>query len=255
LLLGTSVINKALKSKPKKLTLGKDALALKEGTYSGKDFTYSIILYSLIYCAILIDVVELDDSPVSPITYWVSELKLKDIQKTQLLEGAALTDRHIHGASVLLAEQFPDMPSPQCSLRSARLEMMKKAKERSFFFHNFNHHWSLSQIRDGIVYLYDSLQPKIILPELHKQLHILYGDCTLRIPNVQLQRGDTDCGCFAIAFCVTLMLGDDPAMLYYDQKKLRNHIVDCFENMFFSPFPSNPKKSRIPPPMEVSIAL
>jgi len=133
LLLGTSVINKTLKSKPKKLTLGKDALALKEGTYSGKDFTYSIILYSLIYCAILIDVVELDDSPVSPITYWMSELKLKDIQRTQLLEGAALTDRHIHGASVLLAEQFPDIPSPQCSLRSARLEMMKKAKERSFF--------------------------------------------------------------------------------------------------------------------------
>ena len=93
------------------------------------------------------------------------------------------------------------MPFPQCSLHSALIEMIKKAKEKPFFptilttiGHYLNKRW----------YCLDSLQSKIMLPELRKQLHVLYGDCTLRVQNVQLQRGDTDCGCFMTLLCYVM---------------------------------------------------
>lgn len=196
---------------------------------------------------------EIDDSPVSPVKYWVPQLRLKEDEKKRLVEGATLTDRHMNGTSLLLAEQFPDMPAPQTTLYATRLEMIKAAQDRSFFFHNFSEHWALSHIRDNTIYLYDSLQPKCIDPDLGEQLHALYGNRTVTIPSVQLQKGNKDCGCFAIAFCISLMFGDDPATLCYDQKEMRSHLIKCFETKCFVPFPATQKKSRIPPPLEISL--
>ena len=107
-----------------------------------------------------------------------------------------------------------------------------------------------------MVYLYDSLQPKYINADLCKQLVALYdSDTIVKIPLVQLQIGYKDCGCFAIAFCISLMFGDDPAALCYDQKEMRKQITTSFETEYFTPFPSVMKKSRILPPLEISLAM
>ena len=151
----------------------------------------------------------------------------------------------------LIHEQFPDMPVPQTTLCTAQLELIKEAKEKSFF-HNFCEHRALSQIRENMVYLYNSLEPKSINSILAAQLHALYADRIVKVPQVQLQKGSKDCGCFAIAFCVSLMFGDDLATLYYDQKEMRKHLIQCFEAKCFTPFP---EKSRIPPPLEFDISL
>ena len=202
-----------------------------------------------------LDLIEIDDSPPSPVSYWVPELKLKDNKKKLLVEESPLTDRHMNGTCNLIREQFPDIPVPQTTLRVARPELIKEAEEKSFFFHHFCEHWALSHIRDNVVYLYDSLQPKSINSTLAEQLHSLYGNRIVKIPQVQLQKGNKDCGCFAIAFCVSLMFGDDPATLCYDQKEMRKHLMQCFETKCFSPFPSQSKKSRIPSPLEIKISL
>ena len=162
----------------------------------------------------------------------------------------------MNATCILIREQFPDMPVPQTTLCAARPQSIKKAKEKSFFFHNFCQHWALSYIRDNTVYLYDSLQPKgINSSTLAEQLRALYGNRIVKVPQVQLQKGSEDCGCFAIAFCVSLMFGDDPATLYYDQKQMRKHLVQYFEAKCFTPFPACSKKLRIPPPLEVDISL
>jgi len=97
----------------------------------------------------------------------VPELKLKDNEKKLLAEEGLLTDRHMNGTCNLIREQFPVMPVPQTTLCTARLEMIKEAKEKSFFFTIFV----------NTVYLYDSLQPKSINPTtLAEQLCTLYGD-------------------------------------------------------------------------------
>ena len=112
--------------------------------------------------SLLLDLIEIDDSPPSAVSYWVPELKLKDNEKKLLVEESPLTDRHMNGTCNLIREQFPDIPVPQTTLRVARPELIKEAEEEFFFFHYFCEHWALSHIRDNVVYLYDSLQPKSI---------------------------------------------------------------------------------------------
>jgi len=133
--------------------------------------------------------------------------------------------------------------------------LIKEAKEKSFFSHNFYEHWALSHIRENTVYLYNSLQPKSINPTLAEQLCALYGDQIVKVPQVQLQKGSKDCGCFSVAFCVSLMFGDDPVTLYYDRKGMRKHLIQCFEAKCSTPFPAIERESRIPPPLEFDISL
>ena len=117
-------------------------------------------------------------------------------------------------------------------------------------------------IVQGKVYHYDSLQAKCIAPELRKQLIALYGHTsdgtTLQIiqPQVQVQRGSKDCGCFAVAFAVSLLLGDDPTTLTYHQKDMREHFIVCLEARLFTPFPATEKKAkRRTPDMKLNIQL
>ena len=187
---------------------------------------------------------EVGDNPPSPTVYWVPELKLCDTDRRRLTDGALLTDKHMDGSAQLLAKQFPDMPGPQTTLRGQRPNLLQPAKENSMFFHNFCGHWALSHLKEDVVYLYDTLQPKSLHPDLQQQMVALYGKRTVKIPSVQVQKGTTDCGCFAIAFCVTLLYGDDPTCLKYDQKKMREHIVTSLINRHFSPFQATVKKTK-----------
>ena len=50
------------------------------------------------------------------------------------------------------------------------------------------------------------------------------------------QDGTTDCGLFAIATCVSLANGGIIPKKF-DQSKMREHLVECFENFNLIPFP------------------
>ena len=39
-----------------------------------------------------------------------------------------------------------------------------------------------------------------------------------------------DCGLFALAFATDFAEGIDPSERYYDEKALRNHLLQCFRN-------------------------
>jgi hypothetical protein len=112
------------------------------------------------------------------------------------------------------------------------------------FFHNFSGHWALSHVKEGIIYLYDSLQQKSLHPDLREQMQCLYSEKLVRIRPVQQQKGSIDCGCFSLAFCTSILFGDDPARLIYDQAEMRNHIIQCFTNKNLTPFPAVQRKSR-----------
>ena len=87
-----------------------------------------------------------------------------------------------------------------------------------------------------------------IVPELQKQPATLYGhfaderEFWVFVPQVQLQRGATDCGCFAVAFAVSLVFRDDPSSLLYNQKEMRGHLKECLLAEPFTPFLANEKK-------------
>ena len=54
-------------------------------------------------------------------------------------------------------------------------------------------------------------------PDLKEQLLALYGETDIELVPVQVQSGTRDCGCFVIAFSISLLFGDDPSKLVYKQ--------------------------------------
>ena len=83
-------------------------------------------------------------------------------------------------------------------------------------------------------------------PNLEEQLALRYRDPDSSITSgglkinhipVQLQRGTSDCGLFAIAFALHAALGDDLRDITFDQSKLRSHLLWCFTNNQLTPFP------------------
>ena len=72
----------------------------------------------------------------------------------------------------------------------------------------------------------------------------LYRKRTVKAPQTQIQKGSTDCGCFAIAFCVSLLYGDDPATVVYKQKRMREHITMYLSDKYFTPLPGALKRAK-----------
>ena len=63
----------------------------------------------------------------------------------------------------------------------------------------------------------------------------------VHVPPVQQQSGTTDCGPFAIAFAVHLLLGDKLQSAEFDQSQMRQHLLVCLKERKFSAFPKKQK--------------
>ena len=148
------------------------------------------------------------------------------------------------GCGSLISKQFPELPTLQKTLYAQNLSKLQPAEELSLFFHNYSAHWVLSHLREGHVYVYDSLQIKTVHPDLKKQLLALYGESDVELVPVQLQAGTNDCGCFVVAFAVSLRYGDNPSMLVYRQKEMRQHMANCIQQQRFTPFPASKRRAK-----------
>ena len=51
------------------------------------------------------------------------------------------------------------------------------------------------------------------------------------------QKGNKDCGVFAIAYAVDILNGNLPHQYTYDQTKMRDHLITCYEQNRLTPFP------------------
>ncbi len=105
-------------------------------------------------------------------------VKLGSLLRTgKFFRGEELSDKHITGCNKILQHQFHICQKP---------EQMKPAEENSTFFHHYNQHWAVSQLRDDTVYLYDTMQPNVIYQQLREQLLCLYGGKRIiRLPPVK----------------------------------------------------------------------
>ena len=56
-----------------------------------------------------------------------------------------------------------------------------------------------------------------------------YNQLKVDFIDAQRQSGPDDCGLFAIAFATTLCNGKQPESMFYDQQKMRSHLLSCFE--------------------------
>ena len=104
--------------------------------------------------------------------------------------------------------------------------------------HNNAHHWILLSSFNGEVKIFDSLNTDPTIETQIKQLFSL--DNTF--PQYQLspchkQVGTTDSGDFVTAYSIDILFGNNPSEIVYDQSKLRQHLVDCFEKGTLTVFP------------------
>ena len=96
-------------------------------------------------------------------------------------------------------------------------------------------HYVLSCIKDKRMYVYDSLYNANRVNQVWDQLSILYTIVTdeqLTASDViyvcsQSQGISEDCGPFAVANAVTLLLGKTPKEVKMQQNRLRPHIFQC----------------------------
>lgn len=104
-------------------------------------------------------------------------------------------------------------------------------------------HWVTSSYIGGKLRLYDSFVSTTLARSLKAQMKKIYvvasKDSHIRIAEmpVQQQSNLTDCGIYSIAFAYHLAIGDEPSALNFDDSKLRQHLVQCFEAEELSPFP------------------
>ena len=99
--------------------------------------------------------------------------------------------------------------------------------------HTGAHHWILLSSLKREVKIYDSLNTTPTEATLNA-IRQLYSPDESMPPFVQhkchKQVGGTDCGVFAVAYAVDLLLGNDPSTIKYDQSKMRDHLMSCLEN-------------------------
>ena len=75
----------------------------------------------------------------------------------------------------------------------------------------------------------------------YKLINNMFGEdeCEISMRKVQVQAGITDCGgVFAIAFIASVVHGQDPCDVLYQQENMymRHHLIDCFEKLIITPF-------------------
>ena len=92
--------------------------------------------------------------------------------------------------------------------------------------------------------VYDSLPSENLSSDIQIQIAKIYGgtdkesdEIVIKRAPVQKQIGICDCGVFALAFAYHAARGDKVEELTFDQASMRKHLVKCFEDEKFTPFP------------------
>ena len=108
--------------------------------------------------------------------------------------------------------------------------------------HILPQHWAtISTIgcKENTIELYDSVFNTILSSTKNTIIKLLKPNdsVTVFIKNVSKQTDSTECGLYAIAYCTSLLNGDDPCGVIYNQREMRSHLENCFESRRLIPFP------------------
>ena len=179
-----------------------------------------------------------------PSNGWVKDLCLSAEDKEILESGSWLSDCHISAAQYLLKKQYPHIDSLQNPLLGSRL-MFSVMPSEGIQIINHQKHWtciSTISCKPGHVDVYDSLFSSLsssAVRQICNLLHTKEPTLTVRMRNVQIQSGASDCGLFSIAFVACLCQGKDSCRVLWTQELMRSHLASCFSNQRMSPFPGS----------------
>lgn len=154
--------------------------------------------------------------------------------------GELLTDKHINFAQKLVGYKFKNIYGLQLTLtlHKATRVPAKCAKNFLQIMHCRNSHWIVAStiLSYPKVTVYDSLYNSIDRNTTGILKQLFGPKVEVVINNDIKQIGVEDCGLFAIANCLCLAEDRSPPRKF-DQAKMRQHLVDCIENLNLTMFP------------------
>ena len=116
------------------------------------------------------------------------------------------------------------------------------------FFVTERHHWIVTALIKGELFLFDScfqygkdLEPsaELQIAQMYKPL-IAHNGLLLSVASIQQQSsGSNNCGLFAIAAAYHALQGDNLDTITLNEDKMRPHLVRCFENEKLRRFPKS----------------
>ena len=170
------------------------------------------------------------------------QIHLKNLSQNDIdviLSGEELNDNHINAAMNLLTKQYPTISvQPPCLIQIDGYQYCPY--ETIQITHNNAHHWLLLSSLKNQIAVYDSLNTTPT-SSLIKQINQLFSPDGTNISFQQIkciqQNGVRDCGVFAIAYATDILNGNKPHEITYDQKKMREHLINCFKHEKMTPFP------------------
>ena len=178
--------------------------------------------------------------------------QLTNIHKAHLCSDNLLDDIHIGAAQELIKKQFPNIGGLRNTVlqNSESLKPLQSAENLQIIHVKLDKidHWVLISTigcGKGEVELYDSLQqtPRLCTQTvIARYLKSPSNTIKIKLVNVALQKGSTDCGLYAIAMMTSIAHKEDPAYVIYDQQELRTHLKDSFDRGFISKFPISRKR-------------
>ena len=178
--------------------------------------------------------------------------KLTQAERNILLSPCEwLNDNLINTAQAFLKQQ-----SPVAGLQSTDLSITFAFEiQREFIqiLHDGHGHWLMvSNIgaKDHTELLvYDNMYPTVGSVVKQQNLIAALLACSettikLKMMDVQIQTGGSDCGLFAIAFSIALINGEQPGRFFFNHNAMRSHLAKCLEDGRITMFPVSEIRRR-----------
>lgn len=163
--------------------------------------------------------------------------------------GGEFTDLHINAAQKILKIQFPEINGLESTLYQMKEKYLTEdsTKNKIQIIHCAErNHWIVAtnvgcegkdllvvKVYDSIFHSVDTETRKVIINSFQTS----DAKIDIRVIGSQKQKGDHDCGLFAIGHATSIAFGHKPEKQIYKQERMRAHLVNCFHKQTFSLFP------------------
>ena len=177
---------------------------------------------------------------------WIPELGLKQSDREVICQDSWLTDNIINAAQTLLKRANPAVPGMQDVGCGLTMNFDIQPGEFVQILHTGQGHWNtVSTIGTNHpeVQIFESMFVSLGKAQIAALL-ATEENIIVKFMDVQMLYGECDCGLFSICFATALVFGEQPGHILFDQKKIRSHLMHCFEQKKISMFPIR-KRRRI----------
>ena len=216
---------------------------------------------TLIHTALIDLTNSMSCQPSKPSQYWLEDLCLYPADKESISAGKWITDTVVNAAQMLLQKAYPHIGGLQDTVLAETLAFDIQRGEFVQVLNICRNHWiTVTNIncKAGIIAIYDSVPSGRVPSRTRDQIAAMIfcedKAFTLQFQPVQVQRGSSDCGLFALAFATSLCAGENPERINYVQHLFREHLVKCLTQQAISPFPTT-SRSRKPLPQRGSTTV